>query len=435
MKWSIYNHYVEEKNDYIIYNYLSKKIIKINNFDMNIRNLSYDATNELKELGFLVDEGINEKDLAKLKYIDYVHSNELILILFPTEDCNFRCTFCYENFNGKYMNDEILNSTLLFLRKNITKYSNLYIDWFGGEPLLAKKFIYKFSETAIKICQSAKIPYRAGITTNGYLLDKETMQTLLKYKITSYHITLCGDEKSHDAIRYLKNGQGTFQVIIKNLLDIKQIKSKVFRIQVRINVTKGMLNTLGEFLKWLAEKFGDDERFSFYFRPVGDWGGNSVNSISSELNVNHTELFQEIFCANAKLNYDIYYELLTNELCAATKRNEYVIRANGDINKCSEALYDNYNKVGVIDNLGNMVLNESLLAKWFFTYSENESCKKCIDFELCHNRKCPNNNFETGDKQEKYCGYEKIAINEVLKLLEQSGSKYIHQICEEKSQC
>lgn len=277
MKWSIYNHYVEEKNDYIIYNYLSKKIIKINNFDMNIRNLPYDVTNELKELGFLVDEGINEKDLAKLKYIDYVHSNELILILFPTEDCNFRCTFCYENFNGKYMNDEILNSTLLFLRKNITKYSNLYIDWFGGEPLLAKKFIYKFSETAIKICQSAKIPYRAGITTNGYLLDKETMQTLLKYKITSYHITLCGDEKSHDAIRYLKNGQGTFQVIIKNLLDIKQIKSKVFRIQVRINVTKGMLNTLGEFLKWLAEKFGDDERFSFYFRPVGDWGSHIFN--------------------------------------------------------------------------------------------------------------------------------------------------------------
>ncbi len=428
MKWSIYNYYVKSENTYILYNSLSKKIIKINNFNMDICNLPCDVSNKFKELGFLVDEGIDEKKLANMKYLDYIYNNELILILFPTEDCNFRCTFCYEDFNGKYMNDEILNSTLLFLRKNITKYSNLYVDWFGGEPLLAKKFIFKFSEAAIKICQSAKIPYRAGITTNGYLLDKETMQKLLKYKITSYHITLCGDEKSHDAIRYLKNGQGTFQIIIKNLLDIKQIKSKVFKIQVRINVTKGMLNKLGEFLKWLAEKFGEDERFSFYFRPVGDWGGNSVNSISSELNVNHIELFYEIFRANAKLNYDIYYELLTNELCAAAKRNQYVIRANGDINKCSEALYNNYNKVGVMDNLGNMVLNKSLLANWFFTNSENDSCKNCIDFELCHNNKCPNNNFETDNKQEKYCGYEKTAINEILKLLEQSESKYIQQI-------
>ncbi len=429
LKWSDYNQFVSvRENKFIVYNHLTKRMIKIKKSSKDFQRLSKKMIEYLIKLGFLVDEKTDEKRMAMLYYYDYIYDKSLRLVILPNEDCNFRCTFCYENFNGVYMDQKNLDSIIIFLRKNITKYSSLDVDWFGGEPLLSLNSIYQFSDKAKQLCKIASIPYRAAITTNGYLLDAETLLGLLRCKVTIYQITLCGNEEQHDAIRYLKNGCGSFQKIINNLLEIKRLDYLTFKMVIRINVTKSMLGTLSDLIDWLSDLFGGDERFLFYFRPVGDWGGNRVQSISDELYVNHDELFRELFKAKGNLNYDIYYSLLSNNICAAAKRNNYVIRANGDINKCTESLYSEYNKVGILTEEGKMEINKELLAKWLFTYYKNEVCLNCVKYELCNNRKCPDNCLKKSTAVEAYCGYEDVALEEIIKLLDLSKSKYIQDI-------
>ena len=66
-----------------------------------------------------------------------VANNALRLILMPTEACNFRCTYCYEDFRYKRMDDSVVTGVKRFLDLRASHLSQLEISWFGGEPLLA----------------------------------------------------------------------------------------------------------------------------------------------------------------------------------------------------------------------------------------------------------------------------------------------------------
>lgn len=426
MKTSTYNELFNMADDsYIIYNHLHKKLVKICSPERDLLNLPTSLLDYLKANDFLVDDNIDENYVAMVKYNDYIFDNTLRLVLLPNEECNFSCTFCYEKFNKVCMDDGILKKLILYLRKNITKYSSLDIDWFGGEPLLSKNFIYKFSEQAIDLCKLAKIPYVASITTNGYLLDDETISRLLKCGVRNFHVTLCGDESEHDEIRYLSNGGKTFSRIIQNLQKFKSLTTHSFKVVIRINVTNRTLKNLHVFIDKLYDLFGDDSRFTFYYRPVGDWGGEKVKAMSEDINIDHKRLFNSVFSAKKMLNYDIYYTMLVSNICASAKRNNYVIRANGDINKCTESLYSSYNKIGFLDNNGNMNIDTELLGKWLFSHKKADECGLCTKYTVCKNNKCPNTNFDFSSKREPYCGYDDIAIEEVIKILDGSNSKYI----------
>ena len=46
--------------------------------------------------------------LSKARLQECLASNVLHLILMPTEACNFRCTYCYEDFKLKRMAPAVL---------------------------------------------------------------------------------------------------------------------------------------------------------------------------------------------------------------------------------------------------------------------------------------------------------------------------------------
>ncbi|MCL1884680.1 MAG: radical SAM protein [Defluviitaleaceae bacterium] len=418
----------------VVYNHLSKCIVRFENagFDLfdTLDNSKFKQNdiNELQKRGLIVDDNIDEDLLAGLAFNDYIYDKTLRLVLLPAESCNFRCKFCYELFSesNPFMSIEIVNSLLKFLRKNITKFSSLSIDWFGGEPLLASGIISEFSQKAKDICVAAKIPYRAMMTTNAYLLDVEMLESMLRYNITSFHVTLCGLQETHDSLRPLADGSGTFEKIINNLTNIRDsVKRKSFKIMLRINVTKSVLENLKQFILFLDGLFGRDERFTVYFRPVGDWGGEQVSSIIGDLNVTKKDIFNKVLSTETTLNFDAYYSLLNSSICAASLRNSYVIRANGDINKCTESLYTDYNYVGKIIPTGDMNINKYNLARWLYLETVGVNCKECIKHKICKNRKCPDNILKPNKNLDSYCGYDEMALFEVLSVLCISKSKHI----------
>ena len=95
---------------------------------------------------------------------------------------------------------------------------NIHISWYGGEPLLAKDAVWDLSKQFLKSCETFGAYYSATIITNGYLIDDETVENFLKYKIVKVQITIDGPPDIHNKRRKLKNdSKPTFDVILKNV--------------------------------------------------------------------------------------------------------------------------------------------------------------------------------------------------------------------------
>lgn len=61
------------------------------------------------------------------------------LILLPHEDCNFRCTYCYETHQRGRMAPWVVEGLKRFVAEGMDPRDGLNIRWFGGEPLLAMR--------------------------------------------------------------------------------------------------------------------------------------------------------------------------------------------------------------------------------------------------------------------------------------------------------
>ena len=160
--------------------------------------------NILKDKGIIVEKETDESDIIKDKMCDEIYEKVLRLTIMPTEDCNFRCKYCYEEHKKGRMSKELQQAIVKYVRKNIFNFSRVEVSWFGGEPLEEIEIIENLSSQIINICKKAKREYRAGITTNGYDLDYHNFCRLLRCKIYDYQITIDGIKKVHDELRVLK---------------------------------------------------------------------------------------------------------------------------------------------------------------------------------------------------------------------------------------
>ena len=163
---SKFNKILWDKQELIIYNSLSGKIYKTSNLNLanNIENILCNNENTknkkliefLKNNNFIVDDIYNEIVTANSVKLDKQYDKLLHLIILPTEQSNFRCKYCYEDFKIGNMSKEKQDAIILFLRKNIKNYTAISLDWFGGEPLLAMDAIEYISKHALEICRIAK---------------------------------------------------------------------------------------------------------------------------------------------------------------------------------------------------------------------------------------------------------------------------------------
>lgn len=424
-KKSIYNVEVQEDNTVILLNTVTGSIlisseldelksILCTSSDEYLSQLKKKKYEKLIQNGFLVNENEDEKQVAELRYYDKLFDNTLKLTLLPTEQCNFRCVYCYEKFINPSMSHDVKNGIIEFVKKNISKYSSVNVNWFGGEPLMNLDGVLFLSEEIINICKNYHKPYYANMTTNGYLLNLETFRKLLKMKVTHFQITIDGTKEHHDATRVLSNKDSTFDNIIKNLIDIKEnVKSQIFTIAIRCNLTKESFEDLENYLKFMSETFGDDRRFTFYFRPAGEWSGSKINNLN--LIDNNLGIYESLLKSKYKLNYKAYKDILLSQECGSAKRNHLIVRSNGQICKCT--VYLDESIIGNIDEKGNIALQASKQAKWILPKKDNyNECSNCLFSANCHGYSCPANKFSK-TKKSKDCGYEVSHFEEVLKLV------------------
>ena len=377
MKKSAYTYYTRVDPDKLLmYNSMrgTSSFIKFHGEDALIAEKCINSPDEfsgtkihqvLNEYGMIVPKELDEKQLCVHIAWKKIFNPTLNLIIMPTEDCNFRCSYCYETHKNGIMTMKTADSIIKYVRKNIVKHTELHVVWFGGEPLMSNDTIeclLYISDELIKICECARKKYSADIITNGYNLTYSVFEKLLKRKVFSYQVTIDGLASEHDKYRFLVNGGNTHDKIINNLLDIKNnCRKRYFNIVIRTNITSKMEHTLIEHYTELSGKFSDDSRFSFFFRPVGDWGGENVRRLSKEIydTVSFKKIYEKVsnIQLNSHLCFKRYAYFYDDSTCSACYKNSYIIGFDGKIYKCSCHFEEPENNIGSLNADGEMVLD------------------------------------------------------------------------------
>ena len=89
--------------------------------------------------------------------------NRLELTLFVTERCNFRCTYCYEDFSKGRMRPDVVAAVQTLIRTRASDgLKELHLSFFGGEPLLAKQVHVHPGPGARKAVAASSKPEKAG---------------------------------------------------------------------------------------------------------------------------------------------------------------------------------------------------------------------------------------------------------------------------------
>ncbi len=405
MKMSKYNFIAcDSENNLVVYNFLYglKSLTKVMKKDAGKFRLLFLTDNEisaetcdmhtevvdtLRKAGILVDADVDENILYDAKIYDEVYNNKLTLTIFPTGKCNFRCPYCFEtpqHFSREDMTVEAQNALLKFVQKEIPNHKALRVAWFGGEPLVAPDIIKRLSNQFIKICDIRHIPYYAEMTTNGYLLNPDMFDMLYKLKVYQYMITIDGFKEQHDKQRFTLEGKGSYDVIINNLLRIRDSKQYKFaRIRIRINMSNNFLKILDDFVYHLASLFADDPRFEFMFVPVVKFSGSDYSN--SNLCNDNSEFFKRLFNNNVYKNKLCPENVFLNAIvrqpsCYAATKNSYVITPDLKVHKCNSHYDFDVNKIGNIDLKGNLSIDEAIHRRWYLTKRLIQKVpKSCID--------------------------------------------------------
>ena len=298
------------------------------------------------------------------KIANALTNDTLSLIIFPTEQCNFRCFYCYESFELGRMSPETVEAILKLVKKRASTLKQLNISWFGGEPLMAKDIVLYLSKEFKKLSEKFNFTYTGHMTTNGYYLSDNLLETLVDLGVTSYQITLDGAKESHDKIRIMKNKKGSFDSIWNNLMSFKKIDSP-FDIMLRIHYSPATIEDIKNFAPLLVKTFDKDKRFSLFFRNVSKLGGNN-DDILSTCNDNENEEYQKELSLLAKdFNKDINIVSVESDyICYASKANSYMIRSDASIGKCTIALKEDVNNIGKLKFNGELELDENKFRLW-----------------------------------------------------------------------
>lgn len=295
--------------------------------------------------------------------VQALNSKRLELTIFPTEKCNFRCTYCYEDFAIGRMSNETISSVKKLLQSRSRDLDELHISWFGGEPLVAKDIVKDIQSYALELSNVNEFHLTGGMSTNGFLLDKETITSLVRCKVTEFQISLDGDPVDHDCSRLLKGGGPTFDQIWKNLISIRD-SDLACHILLRIHFTPSNFDRVLAFSKEISNEFSSDDRFTFFPKAIVPLGGENDGLIEKVSSTNQRKMAEQIIAAINGNTIKTIFDRKSCYICYAAKSNAFTIRATGEVGKCTVALSDPANNVGRITTDGSIVINDEKHRPW-----------------------------------------------------------------------
>ncbi|MBQ3941104.1 MAG: radical SAM protein [Oscillospiraceae bacterium] len=159
---------------------------------------------------------------------EYDSGATYLMVLNVTENCNFRCKYCYLTEEYEFTRNRTANRMSFetakramdryfdYLAKLCRRIPNKKagITIYGGEPLLEIELVRQI----VAYCRAHEpVPIILNMTTNGYLLTDEIADFVVENEI-HLAVSLDGSEGNHDRNRVLTGERGSHERVIRNLM-------------------------------------------------------------------------------------------------------------------------------------------------------------------------------------------------------------------------
>ena len=328
----------------------------------------------LKKIDIVIPDELNQLDLIRINNRANIFDNRSYrLTINPTLECNFKCWYCYEEHPQGRMSESVMSAVINHIKKKIEveKIVNLQLDWFGGEPLLYfDEVMYPLLVQIKKIADEHRVLFASSATTNGFLIDEEKVKKFEEVGLNSFQITLDGNKKQHDKIRFTSKKEGSFDQIIKNINLLAQMKK--VDIALRINYIEKTLINIEGIIPELSEQA--KAKVTVKFQQV--WQDSAKKQVCSEE------------CENKFVNLGLKVDQsrfnTKGYVCYADKMQQALINYDGKVFKCTARDFTTYPEDGMLLDSGDIEWKTSHVAKRFGKATfENKHCLACNLLPVC----------------------------------------------------
>ncbi len=380
---------------------------------MNLTDIHRDFPilyNDMLMAGMIINDSLDEFDLLKKTiYNSDNNSDSYIVHVNPTLDCNFNCWYCYENhIPQSKMSANVLHATNKFISSVILNplVKNVDIGFFGGEPLyyfdkIAKNII----EKANNLCASNGKYLHIQFTSNGFLLTNDIILFLSKIPC-GFQITLDGDEKCHNEIRYNKNRKGSYKVIVDNIIKLVNAQIDVI---IRVNYTNSNIDSIDSILDSFRNLTRDEKKFvKFDFQRV--WQDRIDMQDETE---NKIKQIRKLFRNEGFVVLANYIPHHSKDSCYGDKINHLLINFNGDVYGCTARDFNHENRLGYLNEDGTIYYDSEKLKLRNNSKLSKNICATCRIAPLCGGG-CKQRAYETLNIDECTFGYSEDEKDRII---------------------
>lgn len=211
---------------------------------------------KLHEDRFIVEDDYDElKEIQRRHWKTVNSADELNITVIATLKCNSDCVYCEQrNLDFRYseMTENDFDGLYEFLMGASQK--RIHINWYGGEPLLARDEILRFCARADK---DKRHTYSYSISTNASIYDERFFRMMERYGLTNVTVSVVGTGELHSVLR--PSDEYDFGCVVKNIVRMMRYTNVI----VNINLCKSNVGNIRNIFEELSGYRHSSLSFSF----------------------------------------------------------------------------------------------------------------------------------------------------------------------------
>jgi uncharacterized protein len=277
------------------------------------------------------------------------------------------------------MNNETAQRLIDYVKqKQIAKGREVEIRFYGGEPLLALPMLRNIAEPLLAAAVANGTKFSCSLVTNGTLLTRAVIDELLPLGLTSAQVTLDGPKAIHDSQRPFVSGNGSFDLILKNIKAVY----KLVTLKLGGNFTRDNYSVYPKMLDALIDAGIDPQKLDpIMFAPILPKSGKGVNHDGGNCCLPCAEpwLIEAIlYLREETLKRGFKVLKPAMGACMVEFDNDLVVNWDGSLYKCPAFMGWPELSIGTLANGIKNYRHSHGLDIW-----QNDACLDCAYLPLC----------------------------------------------------